>query len=101
MIRAALAALMLSASPAIADDRQELMAYVNASIAGQYCGIEPDLMILNGIKALAARNGVNSVETARNIARVAGEMAQTYTREQIRDLCATVLRAYRMYGAGR
>lgn len=101
MIRAALAAIMLTAAPAIADDRQELMAYVNASIAGQYCGIEPDMVILNGIKDLSTRYGVNANETARNIARVASEMAQSYTREQVRDLCATVLRAYRMYGAGQ
>lgn len=101
MIRAALAALMLTAAPAMADDKRELMAYVNASIAGQYCGIEPDLMILNGIMALSTRHGVDANETAKNIARVASEMAQTYTREQIRDICATVLRAYRMYGAGR
>lgn len=96
-----LAAMLLFATPAMSDDRKELMAYVNASIAGQYCGIQPDLMILNGIEALSIRNGVNSVETARNIARVADKMAQSYTREQILHICGAVRRAYKMYGAGR
>lgn len=104
MIRTLTAAMLLMASPAMAQtqaDVESTRGFIHVAFARIYCGMAiPDIFEIE-LNSLADKNGWNRMEFARAIAQSANQKGLNMTVMQRDAVCAKTLQTYRNLGLQR
>lgn len=104
MIRAAIIALALSATPSLAqshEDVEKTKVIIHASVGKAVCGIEIPDIIRSEFRNIVYRHGFNERDFANEIAKVAIQRSNGMTALQKNDFCNKIIHAYRNLGVLR
>lgn len=104
MIRAAIIALALSVTPAMAQtksDVEQTQGFILASFSRIYCGLAIPQKIEDELRHLADKYNWNRYEFALMVIKAATEKGRHMTVEQRDLVCTVTLRAYRNLGLQR
>lgn len=104
MIRLLAAAMLLVATPSLAqshEDVEKTKVIIHASVGKAVCGIEIPDIIRSEFKNIVYRHGFNERNFANEIAKVAIQRSNGMTALQKNDFCNRIIHAYRNLGVLR